>query len=397
MALAIVAPPAFAANRPLSDHARAQAALADIKAAIATIMAAENATASGPSGYVASAQRAINALVGMESRQFDPHEANPGDAAGAIGQVNHLLDRTANPPFVPALHGVLINVQAAVGDLQDARRAKGLSAFQIAASRALQVLEIAEGRTSQYDVFGGMEGAIANTELGVPEGASMENGCKMPRAAGYGLVHGWLIWHASADRNKSIAVEGSARARQEGSMLVLYSHAAAMTRQLCARHAAGSSSNGEVQPTRIGLRPAPVRLIDVAATSGGGVSYTMAQAKAGKTIYTENCASCHGVDLQGVAAPAIAGTDFLTTAAKNGYTISILRTIVTQNMPFNNPASLDPTQYAAVMAYLLASNCYPSGKTAFPAHGTAGFGAETLSIRSHPDGKPSARGVCPVG
>ncbi len=375
----------------VSDHAAAVAALHDIKTAIATITGAENAAASGPASYKLAAQSAINALVGEHDRQFMASVRNPGDAAGAIGQVNHLLDRRANPPFVPALHGVLVNALAAVGHLQDARKARGLTAFEVASSRALEDLDVAQGRASEYDVLGGMEGAIANTGLGVPAGAAILNGCAAPGKAGYGVSHGWLVWRAVKLGGAPIPDAGAAVIRKDGNMVVFYTAAAPMVRHLCDTHAAA------VHPaaTRSGTKPA--RLIEAAAHSAAAKAlYTAAQAKQGKAVYSANCASCHGGNLQGVAAPAIAGKDFLATAKKNGWTVGIMRTIVTQNMPFNNPASLKPAQYAEVIAYLLASNCYPSGKTAFPEHAPADFATMKILAPAHPAGTPDKFGVCAV-
>jgi hypothetical protein len=39
-------------------------------------------------------------------------------------------------------------------------------------------------------------------------------------------------------------------------------------------------------------------------------------------------------------------------------------------MPRDNPGSLKPQQYAQVMAYLLAVNCYPAGNRKFPTEST---------------------------
>lgn len=387
--------PASSAGVQQSDHARAQSALSGIRAAITTIMDAENATVSGPVSYKAAAHSAINALVGTGSHRFDPHVDNPGDKTGAIGQVNHLLDRVANPPFVPVLHGVLINLQAAAADLDDAINARSLTKYELYASRALEALEIAEGRPGSYDVLGGMVGAIANTELGVPEGAPHADGCAVPQAPGYGMWQGWLVWHAIdwhavASGAAPIATNGAASIRKENSMLVLYTPAAPMVQHHCAIHAKASPAATPAAVT------APAKLIRTAAESGGGASYTKAQATAGKAVYTQNCASCHGADLQGVAAPAIAGKKFMPTAEKNGYTVSILHTIVADNMPFNNPGGLTATQYANVTAYLLAANCYPAGSTAFPENPGSGFGTAKLATQKNPSAKPDKNGVCAV-
>lgn len=146
-------------------------------------------------------------------------------------------------------------------------------------------------------------------------------------------------------------------------------------------------------------RPAPKRAQARPSTlikATNGAIYTTAQAKQGEAIYTQSCASCHGTNLQGVAAPAIAGKDFLGTAQKNGWTIGILRTIVTENMPFNNPGSLTAGQYAEVLAYLLAANCYPAGTTPFPEHATANLAHLKITEPSHLAGTPDRFGVCSV-
>ena len=50
----------------------------------------------------------------------------------------------------------------------------------------------------------------------------------------------------------------------------------------------------------------------------------------------------------------------------NKWTLADLRSLVVENMPLNNPGTLTPEQYANVMAFLLASNCYPAGSVPFP-------------------------------
>jgi polar amino acid transport system substrate-binding protein len=126
----------------------------------------------------------------------------------------------------------------------------------------------------------------------------------------------------------------------------------------------------------------------------GGAIYTAEQARQGHDVYMQHCASCHGDKLQGLAAPALAGNDFLSTAQHNGWTIGMLQTIVTQNMPFNDPASLSDGQYADVIAYLLASNCYPAGTRKFPEQATAAISNIKISTPEHPSGSTSGNGTC---
>jgi mono/diheme cytochrome c family protein len=91
----------------------------------------------------------------------------------------------------------------------------------------------------------------------------------------------------------------------------------------------------------------------------GSAPYTPAQVQAGKAQYATSCAACHGAQLQGVSAPALSGSAF----GKSHLSISELRTVVTKQMPLTAPGSLTPSQYASLMAYLLAANCVKSSGT----------------------------------
>lgn len=366
-----------------SGRERAVAAQSDIRASIASVLVAEDGTSSGPAAYMVAAHSALNALVGRSDQAFDAHSPNPGDERGALGQINALLDQVATPPYVAALHGVQVNLLAAQLSLQAALKARSLDRFQNKATEALRNLEIAQGRSSQYDVLGGIEGALANTSLGVPAGAKVLDGCASPRAAGYGVTHGWLVWKSVKLGKAAVATDGFASAKMKNGMLVLYTAAGAKVQQYCSHHHAAETSH-------------PVVIKVSVPASASAPLYDAAQAARGKVIFAADCVSCHGANLQGVSAPAVAGTDFLKTATKNKYTVSILNTIVTQNMPFNSPASLKPSQYADVMAYLLASNCYPAGKVAFPSDPKPGFGTVVAGIQSHPAKTPDQNGVCAV-
>jgi mono/diheme cytochrome c family protein len=91
-------------------------------------------------------------------------------------------------------------------------------------------------------------------------------------------------------------------------------------------------------------------------------TYTEAQAAEGEATYFSSCAECHGEDLAGrEQAPALAGTPFMEKW--NRATLRQLYEIIEQ-MPPDEPKSLQPKQYVDVLAYLLSANAFPAGSAA---------------------------------
>lgn len=88
-------------------------------------------------------------------------------------------------------------------------------------------------------------------------------------------------------------------------------------------------------------------------------SYSAQQATDGQTVFTQNCASCHGNDLEGDVGPALVGQDFSGSADKN--TVGSIFKFLSTQMPDGNGGSLSHTQYEDVMAYILSKNGYPAG------------------------------------
>lgn len=92
-------------------------------------------------------------------------------------------------------------------------------------------------------------------------------------------------------------------------------------------------------------------------TTATGV-YTAAQASRGEQTYYSICVSCHPK-----------GT-YTTPAFRekwNGHLLSELFTLVSTQMPKEQPGTLEPEEYADVIAYLLKINGAPAGKTQLPA------------------------------
>jgi len=372
------------------DHQQAVGALTNIEAAIAELVHADASYAVGPETYHRAAQRAINALAGSAGDGYRADAGSPGDASGALGHIDALLDRSATPVWVAALHSAEANVRAAITHLEDARKAHEFMDYATAASRALTYLEVARGRPTETGVFGGLEGALANTVLGVPAGAQQQDACKAPSSApAYGVHGGYVAWVTVPAREGTHALAedpGATSLSLQGGMIVLQSAAAPIVVTDCDKqHAAlGPRSTTAASPIAPVSLPAPPAL------------YTKSQAEQGKQIFATKCVACHGTDLQGTAGPSVAGSDFLNTAQHNGWTLSIIRYIVFELMPRNAPASLSPDENARVMAYLLASDCYPPGSTPFPASDQPAFTKIKLGPVPGKHAEANAKGVCPV-
>jgi polar amino acid transport system substrate-binding protein len=367
------------------DHAAALAAVSDMHAAIAEVVRIEDGYAVGHASYVRAAHRALNALVGRRDDGYAASYGDPGDGVGTLGHLDALLDRNGTSLWTPAVQGAKANVLAAAANLQDALGQKEMEEYEADVTRALASLALVAGRGDQSGVLGGLSGALANTTLGIPAGATSTSGCSVPqRAPSYGVVSERLAYVALSRSAASTAVPEMSVSRVvvRGDEVILYTHAAREAAQLC-RHAS------RLQRTR-------AVAVAVAAPAGGGASYTLAQARSGLKVYAQNCVQCHGANLQGTAGPGVAGTEFLTTARSNKWTLSDLRTTVFENMPFSNPGSLSPKQYSDVMAFLLASNCYPAGTKPFPASDSPAF--KSVKIGPVPGAKPANRtlGTCAV-
>ncbi|MDB5041328.1 MAG: putative cytochrome c [Candidatus Eremiobacteraeota bacterium] len=363
------------------DHAGAIAALADMRAAIAEIVRIEDGYAVGHAAYLRAAHRAMNALVGRRDDGYAASFGDPGDGVGTLGHLDRMLDQTGSSQWTPAVQGAKANVLAAAANLQSALGQKQMEDYQADLTRALASLALVAGRSTEGGVLGGLNGALANTSLAVPVGASVVSGCAAPKSApAYGVVAGKLAYVALPRSAAATAIPaglGVSRVELLGDTVVLYA-------PLARAAAASCSKVSRLQRTRVVARtsvPAP---------------YVAAQAHAGIKVYARACLQCHGADLQGTAGPGVAGTDFLKNAQQNKWTLSELRTTIFENMPFSNPGSLTPKEYADVTAFLLAANCYPAGSTPFPA--TASPALKTVKLGPIPGVKPTNAklGTCTV-
>ena len=92
-------------------------------------------------------------------------------------------------------------------------------------------------------------------------------------------------------------------------------------------------------------------------------SFNAEQAEHGKTVFETNCASCHGVNLEGGAhAPALAGKTFWTQWDQQ--TVRSLYGRIISTMPPDAPGTLADTDTIDVVSYILKVNGLPGGGTA---------------------------------
>ena len=88
--------------------------------------------------------------------------------------------------------------------------------------------------------------------------------------------------------------------------------------------------------------------------------YTPEQAKRGSALYAQNCASCHGPQLNGgEAAPPLAGIEF--AGNWNGLTLGDLFERIRTSMPADDPAKLSAQQKADILAHMLSVGMFPAG------------------------------------
>ena len=82
--------------------------------------------------------------------------------------------------------------------------------------------------------------------------------------------------------------------------------------------------------------------------------YTAEQAKRGQNTFSTACARCH-------APEDFAGETFLTSWEAST-ALDLLR-VLQKSMPEDNPGSLQPEEYADIVAYLFSLNAFPAGSS----------------------------------
>jgi mono/diheme cytochrome c family protein len=116
--------------------------------------------------------------------------------------------------------------------------------------------------------------------------------------------------------------------------------------------AASACSSGAPSPT---ATTAPQSAAPTTAATAPAAATAGSLADAGKTVFANRCASCHGANGQGGAGPANigAGNALAKYATGKG-----LYDKVSTTMPRSAPGSLSAAEYLQVTAFLLVQNNY---------------------------------------
>src|SRR5579872_6573966 len=115
--------------------------------------------------------------------------------------------------------------------------------------------------------------------------------------------------------------------------------------------------------SRVGLSilAGAVALAQTAAPSAS--AFTADQASNGGGVYAQNCAACHGINMEGSGdAPALVGGSFLLKWRPR--MVSELFGEILQTMPANNPGSLSEAAALNATAYILQRNGAAAGQQA---------------------------------
>ena len=108
------------------------------------------------------------------------------------------------------------------------------------------------------------------------------------------------------------------------------------------------------------------------------------QVTAGQSAYVQNCAGCHGSNLDdGQFAPPVKGTAF--TAQWGGKSVGDLFSYISTKMPPSNAGALGDPTYLEITAFLLQSNGVAPGATALTSDASA------LAAMKIPGGAPANR------
>jgi quinoprotein glucose dehydrogenase len=130
-----------------------------------------------------------------------------------------------------------------------------------------------------------------------------------------------------------------------------------------------------MQISRVGAALFATAFVSIVGSLGGVMAetpktqwdgvYSDVQMKRGQSMYTEQCAICHGADLLGgEMAPGLIGGAFQANWIEQS--LGDLFERIRVSMPLSAPGSLSRAETADILAYLLAKGGYPAGTDDLP-------------------------------
>lgn len=115
------------------------------------------------------------------------------------------------------------------------------------------------------------------------------------------------------------------------------------------------------------------------------LSYTIAQAERGQTAYLENCAACHGENMDdGEFAIPLKGVNFRQQWRVRS--LEQLFTVTSVTMPQDRPGRLGDETYADILAYILQENGTDAGSSELPSDPEALLALAPPNWRAAPGG-----------
>lgn len=92
------------------------------------------------------------------------------------------------------------------------------------------------------------------------------------------------------------------------------------------------------------------------------LQFTAAQAVGGGANFQRACASCHGAELEGMSAPALASESFSWLGAP----VADFHDYIKELMPADAPGSLSDAQVSTIIAYIAQANGMAPGSVPMP-------------------------------
>ena len=93
-----------------------------------------------------------------------------------------------------------------------------------------------------------------------------------------------------------------------------------------------------------------------AADAPASSTFTELQFERGEALYRQQCATCHGAELDSAAAPELIGVTFRKSWSRLGANVGELFNRISTSMPPSDPGSLSESQSLDVLAYVLGRN-----------------------------------------